>query len=453
MKESAEIIIIGAGIAGIASAYYLSNRFDRTNVILIDALAPMSFTSAQSGENYRDWWPHKAMRNFTNHSIDLMENIADESNDIFNMSRRGYVLASRQNDIDHLFSQLNLQQLDERHIRFHHQGASNNYQVPVSANWRTAPDGVDVITDQNLIRQTFPSYSKQIKHVFHIRRAGDISSQQLGQYMLTNARNAGVKFVQAKVVDIDHDNVFVVKAKADSTDVLVQAEKLINAAGPFANHIAKMLGTSLPMHNVLQQKIAFEDRDKVIPRDMPFSIDLDGCELDWDKDERELLLDDEDLSWLAKPMSGNIHCRPDGGDQGSWLKLGWAFNQQQCSANWQPQLNDQYPEIILRGAARLNPTLKKFYQGFPRSFHHYGGYYPMTEENWPLIGPTEQQGMFVVGALSGFGTMAACAGGELCAQWVTESELPDYAEDLSLARYQNQVLMSELTELDSQGIL
>ena len=453
--KDTEIVIVGAGIVGIATAYYLSQHYKKNEITIVDPLAPMSFTSAQSGENYRDWWPHPTMRDFINHSIDLMEKIAVESNDVFNMSRRGYVLATRENDIDKLLSQLNLDKdcHQDGNIRFHTQAVANTYQAPVLAEWRSAPEGVDVLANQTLIKQTFPSYSEDIGHIFHIRRAGDISSQQLGQYMLAKAKASGVKLLQAKVVDITNDNPFVVKVKSDCGEHVIHAEKLINAAGPFINEIAQMVGVSLPVHNVLQQKIAFEDRDKVIPREMPFSIDLDTCLLDWDSEERELLSEDEELSWLTKSIPGNIHCRPDGGDNGSWLKLGWAFNQEECNADWQPILNDQYPEIVLRGASRLNPLLKTYYDGFPRAFHHYGGYYPMTKENWPLVSATEKKGMFVVGALSGFGTMAACSAGELCSQLLTDSPLPDYAEDLSLLRYKNHALMKELEGLNSKGIL
>lgn len=50
----------------------------------------MALTSAQSGENYRNWWPHPTMVAFTNRSIDLMEEIAkDSGNNIINMNRRG----------------------------------------------------------------------------------------------------------------------------------------------------------------------------------------------------------------------------------------------------------------------------------------------------------------------------------------------------------------------------
>ena len=62
--------------------------------------------------------------------------------------------------------------------------------------------------------------------------------------------------------------------------------------------------------------------------------------------------------------------------------------QEHMQEQLQEQLQEHFPEIVLRGAARLNPRLKQYYQGFPRDFTHYGGYYTMTEENWPLIGNT-----------------------------------------------------------------
>ena len=77
MKEyHCDIAIIGAGIVGIAAAYYLKKLSSDTSVVLIDATEPMALTSAQSGENYRNWWPHPVMTAFTDRSIDLMEDLA-----------------------------------------------------------------------------------------------------------------------------------------------------------------------------------------------------------------------------------------------------------------------------------------------------------------------------------------------------------------------------------------
>ena len=152
-------------------------------------------------------------------------------------------------------------------------------------------------------------------------------------------------------------------------------------------------------------------------------------------------------------MPGAIHCRPEGGDNGSWLKLGWAFNNSPAEPVRTPELMDAFPEIVLRGAARLNPKLKQYYAKLPASRHHYGGYYTLTDENWPLIGAMETEGSFVVGAMSGFGTMASCAAGELCAQTMMALDLPEYASALSPARYNNDRLMAEIQALSQSCLL
>ena len=163
------------------------------------------------------------------------------------------------------------------------------------------------------------------------------------------------------------------------------------------------------------------------------------------------------MAWLTKPIPGVTHCRPDGGDAGSWVKLGWAYNSevsepQQDLAN-EPLFNSQFPEIVLRGAAALNPSLKKYTESFPTRWTHYGGYYPMTPENWPLIGPQGIPGSFVVGALSGFGSMSACAAGSIAAAWIAGGELPCYAKQLCPARYDDQNLMTQIQSVANKGIL
>ena len=54
-------------------------------------------------------------------------------------------------------------------------------------------------------------------------------------------------------------------------------------------------------------------------------------------------------------------------------------------------------------------------------------------------------GHSVFAALSGYGLMAACAGGELLAAHITGGELPGYAPAFVLSRYQDpsyQVLLA-----------
>ncbi|MGL3212301.1 hypothetical protein [Bradyrhizobium sp. BR 1433] len=80
-------------------------------------------------------------------------------------------------------------------------------------------------------------------------------------------------------------------------------------------------------------------------------------------------------------MPGSIHCRPDGGDHGEWIKLGWAFNAEQITEPVrEPELNPYFPEVVLRAASRLQPKLAHYLGALPRDRVHYGGYYPMTRE-------------------------------------------------------------------------
>ena len=410
--SSAEIAVIGAGIAGIATAYYLCTTHGRQRVVLIDPRPPMSYTSAQSGDNYRNWWPHPVMAALTNDSIYELDRLACATDNIFNMTRGGYVLASR------------AQTDDEDHIH----GAA--------------------------IADRYPWLSAEIKTVIHIRRGGDISGQQLGAWMLEQMRERGVTLSRGAVTAIAKDKRFALEI--DRTHTL-HAEQVVNAAGPHANHIASMLGEVLPVTNVFQQKVAFEDRLGAIPRNMPFSIDLDRKKLSWTEEECDLLAADPDMKWLTEVMPGGTHCRPEGELHGTWVKLGWAYNTrssepQEDLAN-EPASDPQFPEIVMRGAAMFIPSLQQYVHNPPTRYSHYGGYYTMTEENWPLVGPMETAGAFMVVALSGFGSMSACATGKLCAAWVCNGELPAYATALSADRYKDESLMAELRGASSKGLL
>lgn len=73
MTKKKSIAICGAGIAGVATAYYLLQKSKDLEVLLIDKNQPLGFTTSKSGENFRDYWPQPFMQRFVGHSIDLMQ--------------------------------------------------------------------------------------------------------------------------------------------------------------------------------------------------------------------------------------------------------------------------------------------------------------------------------------------------------------------------------------------
>ena len=183
--------------------------------------------------------------------------------------------------------------------------------------------------------------------------------------------------------------------------IVLETDKVVNAAGPMAKKVASMVNIDLPIQNYFQQKFAFVDRRGEVPRTVPFCIDLDTQYLNWSEEERLDLADDDEQTSnhsLLRQFPGAVHCRPDG--QGQWVRLGWAYNNVESRPTWEYEqhLDELFPEIVLRGASRLHPGLIKYVlHDFPRKQdrHHYGGWYTMTEENWPLIGPMGPEGAFM----------------------------------------------------------
>ena len=73
---SSEVVICGAGMAGIAAAYHLAVRGGVKDIVLVDEREPLTLTSNKGTEAYRNWWPGPGdtMVRFVNRSIDLWKN-------------------------------------------------------------------------------------------------------------------------------------------------------------------------------------------------------------------------------------------------------------------------------------------------------------------------------------------------------------------------------------------
>src|SRR3954469_12043140 len=98
--RTAEVVICGAGIAGASAAYHLTVRRGLRDVVLVDDQPPLSLTSDKSTEAYRNWWPGPGdtMVRFMSRSIDLLEEIARDSDNAIQLNRRGYVYATANPD-------------------------------------------------------------------------------------------------------------------------------------------------------------------------------------------------------------------------------------------------------------------------------------------------------------------------------------------------------------------
>src|SRR6266542_6620836 len=255
MTQTADIVICGAGIAGVAAAHFLSKAGVK-NILLLDERPPLSFTSDRSTECYRNWWPDAEMLALMNRSIDLMEGLADESGNVFRMNRRGYLYVTANES-----SVANLEAVSRRTsslgagpIRVH--SSSSLYYQPASAEgFHAEPTGADLLIGNDLIHNYFPYITDCAVAALHVRRAGWLSAQQLGMYLLETGRKRGVRFESARVIGVDVAN-GCVKGVSLSSGECIDSPIFINAAGPYLKEVGKFLDINLPVHTELHLKAA-----------------------------------------------------------------------------------------------------------------------------------------------------------------------------------------------------
>jgi len=456
MSETAEIVICGAGIAGISAAYYLTVKHGMKNVVLVDEREPLTFTSDKSTEAYRNWWPGPGdeMVRYMNRSIDLLEQLAEESDNFFGLNRRGYVFLTadpQQAKMMRAFAE-EASALGAGELRIHTGSPNDPPYMPWTAEgYKNQPEGADLILDPAMIHKLFPFINPDVLAMLHPRRCGWLSAQQLGMYLLDQAKAHGARLVRGRVTGVDTmgSRVTAVHIQpANSSPITLHTPRFLNAAGPLIGKVGQMLGLELPVFNELHAKLSIRDEAGVIPRDVPMLIWQDPVPLYWMEEERAELAQDEELRFLLDTFPAGIHFRPDGLGDSPIVLILWTYELERREVVWPPRFDPDYPEIVLRGLAHMVPGFQPYIDRLGRPYVD-GGYYCKTRENRPLIGPLPVEGAYLFGALSGFGIMASQAGGELIAAHVTGSELPAYAPAFQLSRYDDPAYQKRLQNQDA----
>lgn len=458
MAASNKIVICGAGIAGIAAAYYLAVEHGQENVVIVEADNPLSLTSDKSSEAYRNWWPgpDRAMTAFMNRSIDLIEGIARATNNRIHMNRRGYVFATADaTKVPQLLSLAKAAEANGGGEARLHDTPSSTYMPSPESGFDLPLSGADIIAEASLIRRHFPYLVPETAALAHVRRAGWLSAQQLGITMLEAARERGVKILRGRVVGLDAGGGRVRKVHIEQADgrQSLEATHFVLAAGPMLKNLAaQLIGVDLPVFAECHHKISFSDTLGAVPRSAPMLIWLDEQYLPWSDDERAALAEDEEAQWLLQKFPFGVHGRPDGTGTGSSFII--LFNHHLDPAEIVFPLPEpaNYAEIALRGMSTMVPALKVYADKGVRPYID-GGYYIKTRENRPLIGPLPVEGVYISSAYSGFGIMASCAGGELLARHITGGPLPDYAPAFLLSRYQDAEYSALLAKWGDGGQL
>ncbi|MDX2342398.1 MAG: FAD-binding oxidoreductase [Acidimicrobiia bacterium] len=441
-----QVVVCGAGIAGVSTAFHLT-RAGINDVVIVDPLPPLTLTSDKSTECYRNWWPNEPMVRLMNRSIDLLEQYAAESGDVFSMNRRGYLyLAGDAATLDQLTATAKLATTAGAGELRIHDGR------PAHSAYSTAPDkdGADLFVERGQLRKHFPFVTDQAIGGLHARRAGWLSAQQLGTWMLEQALEAGTTLVSSAVEAVNVSGGRIESVSLDDGSTL-PTPTFVNAAGPLLHQVGSLTGINLPVFSEIHAKTGFRDHFGAIPRDAPMIIWNDQQVIAWAEDESDFLRD-EGRNDLLGLMPAGCHARPEGGPDSPWALGLWEYHSRPIDPIWPIPFDPMYTEVVLRGLAKMVPALAGYRDHLPEA-HVDGGYYTKTVENRPLAGPAGPAGAYVCGALSGFGIMAACGVGELVATAIAGGAMPDWARWFDLCRYEDPAYVRAIETSGDTGQL
>ena len=444
MPETAEIVVIGAGMAGIAAAYHLAARRAARRVVLIDEREPMTLTSDKGTQAYRNWWPgpDATMLRFITRSIDLLEEMADESGNAFRLNRRGYLFvtgtvegADRLRATAREVSAFGMGELRE------HVGTATSYQAAPAEGYARQPNGADLL-DGAGARRAFPGLAPDTEAALHVRRAGWLNAIALGTWMLKRALGAGVTFLRDRVTAIDTAGGRVRGVRLGS-GATIDCARVAIAAGPVLPDVLRLLDLELPLFQELHAKLTLRDTRGLVDRSIPFLIWNDAVELPWTDEERAMLRAEPDGARLLRPFPGGIHLRPVDGPHADELYIIWTYDIEPRAFAWPPRFDRHYGEVAIRGVARMLPAMKAYFGHGDRGLVD-GGFYCKTRENRPVVGPLPVEGAYVLGALSGYGIMGSHAGADLLAAHLTSARLPGYAPWFLPSRYDDAGYRAEI---------
>lgn len=377
---TADAVVIGGGIVGTATAYWLSKA--GLSTIVLEAREGLStLTTPASAECFRAQFTEPAMAALAIPSIEMFENFAqaiDRPEVDINITQQGYLFMT---DDEAMIPDL------EAAVAQHHKLGVTDSKVLYAED----------------IRKQFPYVSESVVAATYRRRDGWLSCHELTQGF---AKASDAKFwIKTPATGIEKDADGVCAVLADGLKISTRV--IVNAAGPFAGVVGRMAGLELPLEPVRRQK-AFIVSDKV-PEEGPFTVDLINGSY-----------------W--RPEAGGALC-------------GWVDPDEPVTEPMHnPQGDWDFPALTIDKVARLTPFWMEIAEGLKKSdITISAGQYVYTPDDQPLIGPMTELPGFYLNCGYWAGVMLSPEAGKWVADLVT-GKMDNKDNPLRYSRYEEGIV-------------
>lgn len=359
MKQSYAVIIVGAGIMGLSTAYYLAKKGCRDILILEKEESWITGSTAKANGGFRQQFSTYANIRLSQLSLPVFENFEAEFEVDIAFRQFGYLFTT---------STQTGQEIIQRNIPF-----QRKHGVPVE--WLTADEVGKVagyVRSDDLLGAAF------------CPEDGYADSYSIAAGFGNAALRMGVELQTSEpVIDVLVKKGRITGVRAATREL--ETAVLINAAGPHARELGRMAGTEVPIDPVRRMLILTEDFPQ-IPDRIPMTIDLD-------------------TGFFMRKESGRV-------------LMGWSDPEEPVGYNC--AFDPEYIEAVAEKAVIRVPALS---EAAVNSRRCWAGLYEVSPDHHPILGESHEiEGLFLANGFSGHGMMHSPAVGMVLSDLILEKD-------------------------------
>ena len=356
-----DAVVIGGGIVGTATAFWLSRS--GLDVVLVEMRDGLStLTTPASAECFRAQFTEPAMAALAIPSIEMFENF----DEVIGMP--GYNISIKQQG--YLFLTDNVETVDDLK-----ENIAQQYKLGVTDS---------EFLEREEILKRFPFVAPTALAATFRQRDGWLSCHETTQGF---AKGSNARFflnTKASGIQMDAKGVCGVETNRG----ILQTRTVVNAAGPFAGEVGRMVGLELPLEPVRRQKVYIQTSVD-IPSDAPFTVDVNN----------------------------NCYWRPEAGG----AIIGWVDANEPVSQPVEKVPTDwEFPALTLDKVKRLTPFFEELEKTVRQpDMDTSAGFYMYTPDDQPLIGSVPEVPGFYVNCGYWAGVMLSPQAGKWISDLVT----------------------------------
>lgn len=248
--SKAEIVIIGAGISGLSTAYNLAKK-GMKNIVVVDKSHFLAGATARCGAGVRQQWATKLNCILAKKSIEFFskanETLGYEKDIEFKQG--GYLILSSSKAEDKQF---------EKNVKL-----QNSLGIP--SKLLTKAEALEIVPHLN--KDSFTSAS-------FCHTDGHVNPFLMSEAYFLAAKKLGVKFYffnEVKAIELKNNNI----TKVITVKQEIETNKVVNAAGGYAKEIGQMVGVDIPVYSENHEILVTERTKQMLsPMVMSFSMNI-----------------------------------------------------------------------------------------------------------------------------------------------------------------------------------